>query len=116
MHFLRLLAAAVVACATVGCANGPKPLYSWQGYQKNVHEYLRGDKSSIAEQTQSMEQDLQKIRAASGVVPPGYQAHLGLLYAKQGNMTGFAQQLDAEKKQYPESESYVDFLLRNFKK
>jgi hypothetical protein len=41
---------------------------------------------------------------------------MGLLYGKQGKLDQFAQQLEAEKKQFPESETFVDFLLRNFKK
>jgi hypothetical protein len=62
-----------------------------------------------------MEDDLKKIHAENGQVPPGYNAHLGLLYAKQGNLNEFANRLDAEKAQFPESQSFVDFLLRSFK-
>ena len=35
------------ALSLVGCANKPVPLYDWQGYQNNVNEYLRGDKTSL---------------------------------------------------------------------
>ena len=63
-----------------------------------------------------MEEDLKKIKAGGGVVPPGFNAHLGLLYGKQGRLDKFAQQVSAEKKQYPESVAFMDFLLRNFKK
>ena len=103
------------ALSLVGCANKPVPLYDWQGYQNNVNEYLRGDRTSLDTQTKAMEDDLKKMRAESGVVPPGYNAHLGLLYAKQGNLDEFANRLDAEKAQFPESQSFVDFLLRSFK-
>lgn len=111
------------ACALVaigvlasGCASRPKPLYDWQGYQANVDAYLRGDKIGLDEQVQRAEQDLQKIKAGGGVVPPGYNAHLGLLYAKQGRLDEFAQRLQAEQAQFPEAKSYVDFLNRNLKK
>jgi hypothetical protein len=63
-----------------------------------------------------MEADLQKIRVSGTAIPPGYQAHLGLLYGQQGNLDKFAQQVQAERKQFPESETFMDFLLRNFKK
>lgn len=105
-----------IAIGLTGCANKPAPLYDWQGYQDNVNDYLRGDHSSLDSQTKSMETDLQKIRAANGVVPPGYHAHLGLLYVKQGNLDEFTNRLDAEKAQYPESQTFVDFLLRKFKR
>jgi hypothetical protein len=42
-------------------------------------------------------------------------AHLGLLYGKQGDMARFQQHLEAEKRQFPESQAFVDFLLRQFK-
>lgn len=101
-----------------GCATKPRPIsiYQWQGYQGNVDAYFRGDKLSPDTQTQLMEADLQKIRASGGTVPPGYNAHLGLLYGQQGRADQFVLQMQAEKKLYPESETFMDFLLRNFKK
>lgn len=62
-----------------------------------------------------MEDDLQKIRAAGQATPPGFMAHLGLLYGKQGDLVRFQQHLEIEKQQFPESETFVDFLLRKFK-
>ena len=57
-----------------------------------------------------------KSEPAALSVPPGYHAHLGLLYGKQGKPDQFMAQMQTEKKLFPESETYVDFLLRNFKK
>lgn len=118
MSKIRLGVAAILLVSAVlgGCATKPTTLYQWQGYQANVDAYFRGDKLSPDAQTQLMEEDLQKIRASGGAVPPGYYAHLGLLYGQQGKLDQFAQQMRAEKKQYPESETFMDFLLRNFKK
>jgi hypothetical protein len=109
-------AAATLVFALVGCASKPNTLYQWQGYQKNVDQYLRTENQSLDAQVQSMEEDLQKIRTSGGAVPPGYYAHLGLLYGKQGKAEQFAAQMQTEKKLFPESETFVDFLLRNFKK
>jgi hypothetical protein len=110
-------AAALLACALLGgCATQQQSLYQWQGYQGNVDAYFRTDKLSTDAQTQRMEEDLQKIKASGGAVPPGYYAHLGLLYGQQGKLDQFAAQVQAEKKQFPESETFMDFLLRNFKK
>ena len=99
-----------------GCATQQPALYQWEGYQSHVDSHFRGDKLSPDAQTQLMEADLQKIKATGGAVPPGFQAHLGLLYGQQGKLDQFAQQMLAEKKQFPESETFMDFLLRNFKK
>ena len=117
MNKIRLSALVLACDALGGCAaNKPKTLYQWQGYQSNVDAYFRTDKLSMDAQTQLMEDDLKKIQANGGAVPPGYYAHLGLLYGQQGKLDQFAQQMQAEKKQYPESETFMDFLLRNFKK
>lgn len=110
--------AALVVLASMalgGCATKRTSLYQWQGYQANVDAHFRGDKLSPDAQVQRMEEDLQKIRVSGGAVPPGYYAHLGLLYGKQGKLDQFAQQMQAEKAQYPESATFMDFLLRNFK-
>jgi len=112
----RLLGVLVLAASVGGCATKQLTLYEWQGYQGNVDAYFRGDKASPAEQAQRMEADLQKILVNGGVVPPGYYAHLGLLYGQQGRLDQFAEEMQAEKKLYPESGQYMDFLLRNFKK
>ncbi|MES2878402.1 MAG: DUF4810 domain-containing protein [Pseudomonadota bacterium] len=118
MSNIRLsMTTVLLACVALGgCVTQPKSLYQWQGYQNNVDAYFRADKLSLDAQMQLMEEDLKKIQASGGAVPPGYYAHLGLLYGQQGKLDQFAQQMQTEKKQYPESEIFMDFLLRNFKK
>lgn len=108
----------VAALALGGCANKPvvPPLYGWNGYEKNLDTYFRGDRESLDTQAKLMADDLEKMRAGGQAIPPGYQAHMGLLYGKQGDMGRFQMHLEAEKQQFPESESFIDFLLRKFKK
>lgn len=113
---LNIAALLLVSLTIVGCATKPTTLYQWEGYQNNVDAHFRTNKLSPEAQTQLMEADLQKIVASGKAVPPGYQAHLGLLYGQQGNLDKFALQIQAERKQFPESETFMDFLLRNFKK
>jgi hypothetical protein len=99
-----------------GCATKPTTLYQWQGYQSHVDAHFRGDTISPDAQAQLMEADLEKIKVAGGQVPPGFLAHLGLLYGQQGRLDQFAQQVQAEKQLFPESATFMDFLLRKFKK
>lgn len=116
-HPRSSIAAILIACAALGgCATKPTLLYQWEGYPDLVAAYFRADQLSPDVQTQKMEEGLQKIQTEGGVAPPGYHAHLGLLYAHQGRLDQFAAQIQAEKKQYPESAPFMDFLLRNFKK
>ncbi len=113
---IKTLALVATLLALTGCANkAPPPLYGWNGYEKNLDTYFRGNRESWDTQSKRMEEDLQKMRAAGQATPPGYQAHLGLLHGKQGDLARFQQHLQAEKKQFPESETFVNFLLRKFK-
>ena len=114
---IKTLALLATVLALTGCANKAQPtfLYGWNGYEKNLDTYFRNDRESLDTQAKLMEDDLQKMRAAGKATPPGYQAHMGLLYGKQGDMARFQQHLQAEKAQFSESETFVDFLLRKFK-
>ena len=118
MTFKLIRQAALLAIVTTlaACATKSPTLYSWEGYQANLDAYFRPGNLSIDTQTQKMEQDLQKIRFAGLSVPPGYHAHLGLLYGEQGDLDKFAQQVALEKSKFPESQTFMDFLVRNFKK
>lgn len=60
--------------------------------------------------------DLQKIRSSGKTPPPGYHAHLGMLYASLGKDDQMVQQFQTEKQLFPESAAYMDFLLKKAKK
>lgn len=99
-----------------GCATGPQRLYQWESYQPQVYEYFKNQGNGVEAQIAILERDIQKIRAKGGNPPPGYHAHLGLLYAHIGKADQFVQQLETEKTLFPESAPYMDFLLKKFKK
>ncbi len=101
-----LLAAGLLA----GCA-GPKTLYSWDQYQPTVYQYYQQDKTSPEGQIASLQQAVEQARAKGQAVPPGLNAHMGLLYAKTGRDTEAFQYFEAERNQFPESAPYMDFLL-----
>lgn len=109
---LRLLATAcaVGACLT-GCVQQPKSLYQWGNYQPELYEYFKGESKEV--QIAKLEEDLQKIRATNANPPPGYHAQLGMLYSSLGKDDQMAQELRTEKALFPESATYMDFLLKN---
>ena len=113
---VRLGIISAVVFLFAGCAAKPVQLYQWEGYQSNLDSYFRADKLGLGEQTQIMEADLKKIKSSGATAPPGYEAHLGLLYGQQGYMDKFATFLLEEKRTFPESSVFIDFLMRNFKK
>lgn len=99
-----------------GCSTAPLTLYQWEGYQPQIYEYFKGQGNSAEAQINTLEEGLQKIRAKGSNPPPGYHAHLGLLYGQIGKEDQLVQQLNTEKLLFPESAAYIDFLLRKQKK
>ena len=103
------LALMLTAIATVaGCQTAPQPLYQWESYQAEVYEYFKGEPKEA--QVEALERDLQKINASGRKAPPGYHAHLGM-----GKDDQMVQEFRTEKALFPESASYMDFLLKNAK-
>ncbi|TES62254.1 DUF4810 domain-containing protein [Burkholderia cepacia] len=106
------LPATAAAMLLVGCAAPTTPpLYQWNGYQPQVYEYFKGQ-SSPQQQIDALEKALQEIRAKGNKPPPGFHAHLGMLYASVGNGQQATQSFEAEKALFPESASYMDFLMK----
>lgn len=109
---LRLLATtlALGVCLT-GCVQQPKSLYQWGSYQPELYEYFKGEPKE--QQVAKLEEDLQKIRSTNSTPPPGYHAQLGMLYGSLGKDDQMVQELRTEKTLFPESATYMDFLLKN---
>lgn len=107
-----LMALTLTASALLAGCSSPQTLYQWEGYQPQVYEYFKSETPKEA-QAEALEADLQKIRASGKPVPPGYHAHLGLLYLSMGKDDQMVQQLRTEKTLFPESGTYMDFLLKN---
>ncbi|MBP1207514.1 hypothetical protein JOD97_005594 [Duganella sp. 1411] len=105
---------ALAAGVLTGCATPPKTMYQWEGYQPQVYQYLKGE--SPDQQIAAMEKDLQTISAKGNNVPPGFHAHLGMLYSVAGKPDQVVAQFEDEKKLFPESAAYMDFLLGKMKK
>lgn len=102
------------AFALTGCRSAPKTMYQWEGYQPQVYQHFKGE--SPDQQIAVLEQGLQAISASGAAAPPGYHAHLGMLYALTGKQDQMLAQFDDEKKLFPESTVYMDFLTSKMKK
>lgn len=95
------------------CATKPA-LYSWGPYENQVYAHFKNE--SPEEQILILERHAQETQASGKQLPPGYRAHLGLLYAKVGREGDFFAALEQEKTFFPESAPYVDRLLVTVKK
>jgi len=103
---------ALIAASLVGCAQPSKPLYHWDGYQRQLYEHFKADASGPEEQLRELLSLSEKARATGAALPPGFRAHLGLLYLELGRADEARQQFEAEKTVFPESATYMDFLLK----
>ncbi|OUI94016.1 hypothetical protein HK17_05185 [Acetobacter indonesiensis] len=88
------------------------PLYSWRDYPEQQYLYLKGQTDHQA-QIIALEKDVQKAQAKNLALPPGFHAHLGMLYAATGRTDLAQQEFSQEKTLFPESATYMDFLLKN---
>ncbi|WP_336762706.1 DUF4810 domain-containing protein [Asaia sp. VD9] len=109
----RILAGIALPAILAACsAPSTPPLYSWQNFQEQQYLYLQG-KTDPQVQITAMEKASEKARAKGLSVPPGFHAHLGLLYATSGRTDLAQQEFTQEKTLFPESALYMDFLLKN---
>lgn len=109
-----------IAVVTVGSlllcgCQSTKPLYSYGSYQQNVYEHFKGDDASVTQHIDALQQTIQQANAKNRQVAPGIYAHLGYLYIKAGQVENGLAYLQKEKQLYPESATYIDFLLKNAK-
>ena len=105
---------AVVLIYISGCASRPKQLYSWGDYEDQVYSYFNGE--AVEKQVVELEKHAEKVRAAGLALPPGYQAHLGLLYSKVGRDDKFAEQLEKERVNFPEVSAFFENMADKFRK
>lgn len=110
---MKILAVLAVA-SLVGCANtANRPLYHWEGYQRQVYEFLNGDGTTESEQLTVMQEQVEKARAKDAALPPGFRAHLAMVHIRLGNYDEARQLIEAEKAAFPESTQYMDFVLKS---
>jgi len=105
-----LLALLATSTLLAGCAT-QRSLYHWGNFPDQQYAYLKGDKGP-EEEILELEKIREQAKASGQALPPGLQAHLGMLYGVTGRSDLFVANLEAERQQFPESGPYVDFLLK----
>jgi len=96
----------------LACTNAPGTLYSYGNYENKVYAYLQGE--SPAAQISALQDDLLKIEEKGKKAPPGYYAHLGMLYAEVGEHGLAISCFIAEKTRFPEAVVFMDYLLASY--
>jgi len=94
------------------CANTKPNQYYWGNYENLIYKmYNKPGDADPGKQIQLLTEDLQKAQAKGKPVPPGFHAHLGLMYAMLGNAAQSQVAFEQEKTLFPEAEPLVSSLM-----
>lgn len=95
------------------CGSAPKTMYYWKNYNTAVYERLKNDDSTIGEQISKMEKYFDEANRKQLAVAPGAHAHMGLLLVDAGQTEAAKARFEMEKQLFPESTTFMDFLLQD---
>lgn len=103
---------AAVALLT-GCAQAPRSMYHWAGFQDQLYVHFKNDGASPDEQLRALVAGADMARGENLPLPPGFRAHMAMLCLRLGRDDDARAHLEGEKASFPESAQYMDFLLSN---
>lgn len=112
MKSIGFIISLVAVLSFSGCAAN-KNLYNWGSYEPQVYSYFKGDAPD--KQVLELEKLLGEINAKGNFPPPGFYAHLGMLYSKIGRESEVMGMFELEKKTYPESAVFINNIINGFK-
>lgn len=112
MKFFKITLAAATLLLLTACAQKRDNIYYWGDYQSSLYSYYKNE-AGPEKEIETLKAVIQQAQAKNKPVAPGLHAQLGLLYANTGRTDLAFQQFNAEKTAFPESSSYMDFLMRN---
>lgn len=110
---MRILLAVVCTTVFLGGCKTTEPTYYYGAYQEAVYSYFKADDTSVSEQITILEEVIEQARGKGKPVSPGVHAHLGMLYFETGNSGQGVTNFEQEKALFPESATYIDFLMNN---
>ena len=111
----KILIAASILLAVSGCKTTTEPLYYYGQYNNAVYSYFKAEDVTVEQQITTLEEVIQTASAKNKAIAPGIHAHLGMLYFETGNSSLGIKHFEQEKALFPESEQYIDFLLKSAK-
>ena len=93
----------------MGCQ---RTLYDWGTYEASVFRmYSSREDFSAAKEIDRLQAEVERTQRRGRLVPPGKMAHLGYLYLLAGDSASARNCFETERKLFPESRHFMDFLL-----
>jgi len=110
-----LIIGTVGALFFTSCSAPKKLLYSWENYDSTSYTYLKkGDEKSAENLIKSYQQIIKKQDGTRKTVPPGIYADYGFILLQTGKIEEGKEMLKKEISLYPESEIFIDRILKMF--
>jgi len=113
MRITPIFSALILTSLLAACASSPRSLYYWGDFPDANYAWLQEDTQDDQKIVELLEKGAQRAVAQNHDLPPGFHAHLGLLYLRLGEIDKAAEHWQAEKLTFPESAPFMDFQLRN---
>lgn len=105
----------ILASLTLGLLSGctaNKTQYYWGEYETLVYQtHIEPGEAGPLVQIEKLLADIQKAESVNKPVLPGVYAHLGLMYAANGDKSLALDSLNKEKELFPESAIFIDGLI-----
>lgn len=105
----RAFLVALLVVPLMGCGGGPRPLYEWGGYQRDLLNYAKnpGETRTFADRLQV---DITKAEARNKV-PPGLYAEYGYALVTLGDVPAALAAFDKERTMWPESAPLMNKIM-----
>lgn len=109
MIIRKLGAVLLVSIVVSACGSqAPKPMYEWGSYEPALYAHFKGEGNG--NNISVLEEEIQQANNKGEKVGPGVYGHLGLLYAKAGQKDNAQSAFNNEKRLYPDSAHFMNFL------
>lgn len=108
----KALAALALTLLVSGCST-TKPTFYWGHYEPLIYSmYMEPGSADSGTQIALLTQDIERAEANGVRIAPGIHAHLGYMYAMEGNMPQAKSEFLIEKTLFPESAVLIDGMLQ----
>jgi len=107
-----LIAVGLLSLMTLtGCA-GKKEIFYWGDYENLIYGmYMEPGTADSTTQISKLSADIQQAEAKDMPIAPGINAHLGYMYALEGDIGQAKAAFLTEKTLFPESASFIDGMM-----
>lgn len=111
-----ILSTSVLALSLAGCSTTDKSTFYWGSYEDLVYEmYVEPGSADATTQIDKLTTTIQEAKAKGKPVAPGIHAHLGYMYALEGNVAQSKAEFLTEETMYPESHTLIDGMMNRLK-